>query len=272
MVQRVSAQSCGTCRVCHIHLRLVSIKLDFNADQQTCSNSSGLYCRMSSDDEAPMVAAAAVVEGGAGDDGEGLASTPKLPDGESGSDDGREVNFDQSDEEDNTQSKKARSGATEKRVKSSPGGPSKPSKRQNEEREARDEFVKRLASEMHAALVKDTKAREEHRPAFEMLKMLPRVCEAVANPLLFNYWRDDSAHMNLLADWIAPHSRSVNLPILTKLLPAIEQLPLEKDVSPMPPHVNADVYEAELHFCDASNRISATITGFQRACRTSRPW
>ena len=248
------------------------MKLDFNAAQETCSNSSGLYCRMS-DDEAPMVAATAAVAGGAEDDGEGLASTPKLPDGESGSDDGREVNFDQSDEEDNSQSKKARSGATEKKrgVKSSPGGPSKPSKRQNEEREARDEFVKRLASEMQTALLKDTKAREEHRPAFEMLKMLPRVCEAVANPLLFNYWRDDSAHMNLLADWITPHSRSVNLPILTKLLPAIEQLPLEKDVRPMPPHANAAIYETELRF-DASNRISATITGFQRAYRTSRPW
>lgn len=210
-----------------------------------------------------MVAAVAAVEGDAGDDGEGLASTPKLPDAESGSDDGREVNFDQSDEEDNTQSKKARSGATEKRVKSSPGGPSKPSKRQNEEREARDEFVKRLASEMHAALLKDTKAREEHRPAFEMLKMLPRVCEAVANPLLFNYWRDDSAHMNLLADWIAPHSRSVNLPILTKLLPAIEQLPLEKDVSPMPPHVNTAVYETELHFVTRQ-------TGHQRLSQASK--
>ena len=186
---------------------------------------------MSSDDEAPMVAAPAATSGGAGDDEKlQLGLSPKVEDGESASDDGREVNFDESDEENEVKTKKSRSGIKEKRAKSSPGGPSKPTKRQNEEREARDEFVKRLAHEMHLALQQDTKSRQERQPAFEMLKMLPRVCEAIANPLLYNYWRDDPNHMNLLADWIAPQSRSVNLPILTKLLPAIEQLPLEKDV------------------------------------------
>jgi hypothetical protein len=178
-----------------------------------------------------MVAAPAAVSAGAGDDEKvQFGSTPRLPDYDGGNDEGREVNFDQSDGEDEVQTKKSRSGAKEKRAKSSPGGPSKPSKRQNEEREARDEFVKRLTHEMHVALQQDTKSRQERQPAFEMLKMLPRVCEAVSNPLLFNYWRDDPNHMNLLADWISPQSRSVNLPILTKLLPAIEQLPLEKDV------------------------------------------
>jgi hypothetical protein len=184
---------------------------------------------MSSDDEAPMVAAPSTFESGSGDVDEVPESTPKLGDGESGSDDGREVNF-ESDDEHEELTKKARSGSNEKRVKRSPGTPSKPSKRQNEEREARDEFVKRLVHEMHVALQQDTKSRQERQPAFQMLKMLPKVCEAVANPLLFNYWRDDPNHMNLLADWIAPQSRSVNLPILTKLVPAIEQLPLEKDV------------------------------------------
>jgi hypothetical protein len=184
---------------------------------------------MSSDDEAPMVAAPAAGSIGARDDEQEPGSTPKLSDHDSGSDDGREVNF-ESDGESEVQAKTARPGAREKRAKSSPGGPSKPTKRQNEEREARDEFVKRLAHEMQAALQQDTQARQERRPAFEMLKMLPKVCEAVANPLLFNYWRDDPNHMNLLADWIAPRSRSINLQILTKLVPAIEQLPLEKDV------------------------------------------
>ncbi len=183
-----------------------------------------------------MVAAPAATSAGAGDDDKvQFGLSPKIQDGESASDDGREVNFDESDGENEAQTKKSRSGVKEKRAKSSPGGPSKPTKRQNEEREARDEFVKRLAHEMHLALQQDTKSRQERQPAFEMLKMLPRVCEAIANPLLYNYWRDDPNHMNLLADWIAPQSRSVNLPILTKLLPAIEQLPLEKDVRPICP-------------------------------------
>ena len=176
-----------------------------------------------------MVAAPAAGSTGARDDQQEPVSTSNLQDHDSGSDDGREVNF-ESDGESEVQTKTARPGAREKRAKSSPGGPSKPTKRQNEDREARDEFVKRLAHEMQAALQQDTQARQERRPAFEMLKMLPRVCEAVANPLLFNYWRDDPSHMNLLAEWIAPRSRSINLPLLTKLIPAIEQLPLEKDV------------------------------------------
>jgi hypothetical protein len=186
---------------------------------------------MSSDDEAPMVAAPAAAAISARDEEEAAGSTPVLQDGGSGSDDGREVNF-ESDGEHEEQAKKARSGAKEKRVKSSPGGPSKPSKRQNEEREARDEFVKRLAQEMQAALQHDVKARKEGQVALQMMQMLPRVCEAIANPLLFNYWRDDPNNMNLLADWITPQSRSVNLNLLSKLVPAIEQLPLEKDVGP----------------------------------------
>ena len=176
-----------------------------------------------------MVAAPSALASGAGDDDQAPRSAHKLEDGQSGSDDGREVNF-ESDGEHEEQTKKARSGANEKRANRTPGTPSKPSKRQNEEREARDEFVKRLVHEMNVALQQDTKSRQERKPAFEMLKMLPKVCEAIANPLLFNYWRDDPSNMSLLADWIAPQSRSVNLPLLTKLIPAIEQLPLEKDV------------------------------------------
>ena len=177
-----------------------------------------------------MVAAPAAVTSSVGGEEEAPDSTREHQNGGTGSDDGREVNF-ESDGEHEVQAKKARSGAKEKRVKSSPGGPSKPSKRQNEEREARDEFVKRLAQEMQTALQQDIKARKDGQLAMNMVKMLPSVCEAIANPLLFNYWRDDPANMSLLADWITPQSRSVNLPLLSKLIPAIEQLPLEKDVS-----------------------------------------
>jgi hypothetical protein len=229
---------------------------------------------MSSDDEAPMVAAPTAFVSGAGDGDDVPGETPKLADGESGSDDGREVNF-ESDEEHEVQAKKARSGTNEKRAKRSPGTPSKPSKRQNEEREARDEFVKRLVHEMHVALQQDTKSRQERQPALEMLRMLPRVCEAVANPLLFNYWRDDPNHMNLLADWIAPQSRHVNLPLLTKLVPAIEQLPLEKDVRALCFyihghaviyfHINCGFVCGHSHFGNTLNRTLPTITGLRKA-------
>jgi hypothetical protein len=184
---------------------------------------------MSSDDEAPMIDADPDLGTGSADNAPALGSATRPQDDEDGSDDGREVNF-ESDDEHKVKASQVRSGSREKRAKTSPGGPSKPSKRQNEEREARDEFVKRLVHDMQVALQRDNLSRQERRPALEMLKLLPRVCEAVANPLLFNYWRDDPNHMNLLADWIAPQSRSVNLPLLSKLVPAIEQLPLEKDV------------------------------------------
>jgi hypothetical protein len=225
-----------------------------------CDN--GLARDMSSDDEAPLVDAPSALASGTGDADEVPDSTPNLEDGGSGSDDGREVNF-ESDDEHEEQTKKARSGANEKRAKRSPGTPSKPSKRQNEEREARDEFVKRLVQEMHVAFQLDTKCRQERKPAFEMLKILPKVCEAIANPLLFNYWRDDPNHMNLLADWIAPQSRSINLPLLTKLIPAVEQLPLEKDVrSPC------------LHMCVGfgilANCVKLHSTGYRRLSQTRK--
>ena len=85
---------------------------------------------------------------------------------------------------------------------------------------------------MRVAQQRDVISRQQGLLAVYMIQMLPRVCEAIANPLLFNYWRDDPNNMNLLADWITPQSRSVNLNLLSKLVPAIEQLPLEKDVGP----------------------------------------
>jgi hypothetical protein len=140
---------------------------------------------------------------------------------------------------------------------------------------------------MRVAQQRDVISREQGLLAVYMMLMLPRVCEAIANPFLFNYWRDDPNNMNLLADWITPQSRNININILRELLPAIEQLPLEKDVGPqsalacwcarvMPASLVAcDVCNICIRTCDVCNvciRISATTTGFQRVCLTLKLW
>ena len=140
---------------------------------------------------------------------------------------------------------------------------------------------------MQVAQQHDKLARERGQPTSQMMQMLPRVCEAIANPFLFNYWRDDPNNMNLLADWITPQSRNININLLRELLLAIEQLPLEKDVGPhsaracwcarvMPASLVAcDVCNICIRTCDECNvciRISPTTTGFQRVCLTLKLW